>query len=92
MQASNPDKRLISVIEALEERRAALIVNGDRGAALVLSVAILELRIKLNQIDDIEFRALCDAMYQQEALEEVPPDPAPVSRRRRSRALLKLIK
>jgi hypothetical protein len=31
-------------------------------------------------------------MYQQEALEEVPPDPAPVSRRRRSRALLKLIK
>ncbi len=92
MQAPYSDNRLISVIEALDERRAALIANGDRGAALVLSVAILELRIKLNQIDDLEFRALCDAMYQQEALTEFPPDPKPAPKRRRNRAVLKLIK
>ena len=45
----------------LEECRAALI-DSDRQTALLVSVAILELRMKLNKIADSELKALCDAM------------------------------
>jgi hypothetical protein len=90
MLVSDSDERLLSVLSALEECRAALIEGGDRETALVLSVAILELRMKLNRIADSELKALCDAMVPEDA-------PAPRSQYakpqgQRSRPMLKLVK
>ena len=64
---ANSEERLHSVLASLEECQAALVVSGNRETAQLLSVAILELRIKLNQIGDSELKALCDAMVRDEA-------------------------
>lgn len=50
------------MLATLEECQASLILNGDRDTAQLVSVAILELKIKLNRIEDSELKALCDAM------------------------------
>lgn len=72
---ANSDERLVSILAALEECQGALVASGNRETAQVVSVAILELRIKLNRIADSELKALCDAMVQNEALSEAPRDP-----------------
>lgn len=59
---ASSEERLHAVLATLEECQAALVLGGDRDTAQLLSVAILELRIKLNRIDDSELKALCDAM------------------------------
>ena len=51
-----------SILAALEECQTALVASGNRETAQWVSVAILELRIKLNRIADSELKALCDAM------------------------------
>ena len=87
---ANSQERLQSVLATLEGCRAALI-DSDRQTALLVSVAILELRMKLNRVADSELKALCDAML---------PDDAPAERSqaskssqgRRRRPLLKLVK
>jgi hypothetical protein len=81
-QAANSDERLRSALTALEECRAYLIDSGSRETAQLLSVAILDLRMKLHRIADSELKALCDA---------VSPK-SPHGRGRRSLASLKLIK
>jgi hypothetical protein len=58
---ANSEERLRSVLATLEQCRAALI-DSDRQTALLVAVAILELRMKLNKIADSELKALCDAM------------------------------
>ena len=89
----NSEERLHAVLTTLEECQAVLVSGGDRDTAQLLSVAILELRIKLNRIEDSELKALCDAMLREaEAADgpnhpksqEVPP--------RRSPVMLKLVK
>ncbi len=88
---ANSEERLHSVLATLEGCRAVLVDSRDRETALLLSVAILELRMKLNRIADSELKALCDAML---------PDDAPAERSRdskssqgqRRRPLLKLVK
>ncbi len=77
---ANADDRLRSVVAALEECRAYLIDGGSRETAQLLSVAILELRMKLNRVADTELKTLSDAMAQLEVLAEN-------SSRRRSSAL-----
>ena len=52
-------------LATLEKCQAALVRNGDRDTAQLVSVAILELKIKLNQIEDSELKALCDAMLRE---------------------------
>src|SRR5450631_730444 len=47
---ANSEQRLHSVLATLEECRAALVENSDRDTALLVSVAILELRMKLNHV------------------------------------------
>ena len=64
---ANLEERLRSILATLEECRAALIDSGARETALLVSVAILELRMKLNGITDAELKALCDAMLPDEA-------------------------
>jgi hypothetical protein len=89
----NSEERLQAVLAKLEECQAALVSGGDRDTAQLLSLAILELRIKLNRIEDSELKALCEAMLRDaEAADrpamaktlEVPP--------RRSPVTLKLVK
>jgi hypothetical protein len=90
---ASSEERLHAVLATLEKCQAALVVGGDRDTAQLLSVAILELRIKLNQIDDSELKALCDAMLREAEIAEQPrlqkSDEAP---RGRSPVTLKLVK
>jgi hypothetical protein len=58
----------------LEKSRAALFVSSSPETAQILSVAILDLRMKLNRIADSELKALCDAMLPVAALAEGQSD------------------
>ena len=59
------DENLHAVLATLEECHASLVLTGDHDTAQLVSVAILELRIKLNRIEDSELKALCDAMLKE---------------------------
>ena len=88
---AHSEERLHSILATLEGCRAALIAGANRETAQLVSVAILELRMKLNRVADSELKALCDAML---------PDGAPARESQDSRAphalrrrpLLKLVK
>lgn len=85
------DENLQSVLATLEECHASLVLNGDHDTAQLVSVAILELRIKLNRIEDSELKALCDAMLKEgeaTARAAVPKRQEGI----RQRAPLKLVK
>jgi hypothetical protein len=88
---ANSEERLHSVRATLEECRAALTAGGERETALLVSLAILELRMKLNRITDFELKALCDAMLPQDAAEQTSYDLKSLQGQRR-RPLLKLVK
>ena len=90
MSVSSSDDRLLSVLSALEECRSALIGGGDRETAMVLSVAILELRMKLNRIADSELKALCEKMMPDDL--PAPRSPYPKPAGQRQRPMLKLVK
>ena len=91
------EENLRAVLATLEECHTSLMKNGDLDTAQLVSVAILELRIKLNRIDDSELKALCDAMVRDEALSEQPRDPkspqgSPQGQGGRPAVSLKLVK
>jgi hypothetical protein len=71
---ANSQERLQSVLATLEECRAALL-DSDRQTAVLVSVAILELRMKLNRIGDSELKALCDAMLPDDGPEQRSQEP-----------------
>ncbi|HET7492222.1 MAG TPA: hypothetical protein VFK01_10120 [Bradyrhizobium sp.] len=80
----NSEERLQAVLAKLEECQAALVGGGDRDTAQLLSVAILELRIKLNRIEDWELKVLCEAMLREpetvgRTSQEVPARRLPVT-------------
>jgi hypothetical protein len=56
------DERLLSILEMLGECRAGLLADGNRDSAHMVSVAILDVRMRLHRIGDAELRALCDEM------------------------------
>jgi hypothetical protein len=89
--AANSEERLRSVLAKLEECREALIDGGHRETALLVSVAILELRMKIHRIADSELKALCDMISQLEAENARDPN-SPRGKRSRFSALLKLVK
>ncbi len=90
---ANSEERLVAILATLEECQGALAASGNRETAQLVSVAILELRIKLNRIADSELKALCDAMVQDEELSEAPRDSkSPQSQGGRSPVSLKLVK
>jgi hypothetical protein len=87
---NNSEERLVEILATLEECQSTLVLGGDLDTAQLVSVAILELRIKLNRIEDSELKALCDAV-----LRDVETEKAKYSRphgRPRSPVLLKLVK
>ncbi len=89
---ANSEERLHAVLATLEECQAALVLGGDRDIAQLVSVAILELRIKLNQIDDSELKALCDAVLRDVGATERPHPRLHEGPRGRSPVSLKLVK
>ncbi len=62
----NSNEQLLSVLATLEACRATLVASGDRDTAQLVSVAVLELRMKLNAIDDEDLKALCDELVSDE--------------------------
>jgi len=88
---ANSEERLHLILATLEQCRAGLVDSSHRDTAQLLSVAVLELRMKLNRIADSELKALCDAMLPDGTPAERPQDPkSPHGPGRRP--LLKLVK
>jgi hypothetical protein len=90
-QVANSEEPLHSVLAILEECRSALIESGNLETAQLLSVAILELHMKLNGIADTELKALCDAMLPDDMPAERSQE-LKASQGQRRRPLLKLVK
>jgi hypothetical protein len=89
---ANSEQRLHSIVATLEQCRAVLIDSSDQETAQLVSVAILQLRMKLNRIADSELKALCDAMIpDDEPAEETRPPKSLQGQRRRPAAALKLV-
>jgi len=63
---ANSDEQLLSVLATLEDCRTALRQTGKDDTAQLVSVAILDVRMKLNHIGDAELKALCDEMLMSE--------------------------
>ncbi|HZR90375.1 MAG TPA: hypothetical protein VFB02_26540 [Bradyrhizobium sp.] len=51
---------MLAILATLEECRATLRRDGGLDTAELLSVAILDLRMKLSRIGDAELKALCE--------------------------------
>lgn len=64
---SDSDARLRSIIAKIEENRVALAESASPEAAQLLTMAILQLRMRLHRVADSELKALCHAMQRQEA-------------------------
>src|SRR4030088_857953 len=88
---ASSEERLHSVLMALEQCRAVLTDSTDRETAKLLSVTILQLRTKLNQVSDQNLKALCDAMVRDAGPAEGSEAPKSPQNERR-RASLKLVK
>ena len=88
---ANSEERLRAVLATLEDCRVVLIDGGHRETALLVSVAILDLRMKLHRIDDAELKALCEAIAPDGAFRPSSPDSKPLQGQRRP-PLLKLVK
>jgi hypothetical protein len=56
------NERLLTRLAMLEESRAASLAGGDREQAHLLSMAVLDIRMQLHGISEVELKALCDAM------------------------------
>lgn len=92
-QVAYLEGNLLAVLATLEECQASLVLHGDRDTAQLVSVAILELRIKLNRIEDSELKALCEAILREEGVTARPIDPKPIEGiRQRPPVSLKLVK
>ncbi len=90
-RVANLERRSHAVLESLEQCRTMLLDNADQETAQLVTLAILQLRMKLNRVGDADLRALCDAMTQQLGPVENPRRP-PQGGNGRFAAALKLIK
>jgi hypothetical protein len=88
---ANSERKLHSILATLEECRAGLVAGASRETAQLVSVAILELRMKLNRIPDAELKAFCDAIMPADAPSQSPQDPKS-PHGPRHHPLLKLVK
>ena len=88
---TNSEQRLHSIVSTLEECRTALAASSNPETAQLVSVAILQLRLKLNRIADAELKALCDAIMPADApAKEAQRSKSPQGHRRAA-AVLKLV-
>ena len=61
------DEKLFRILEKLEECRAERQASRNKGSVHLVSVAILDVRMRLHRIGDAELRALCDEMLADES-------------------------
>ncbi|HEV7880486.1 hypothetical protein [Bradyrhizobium sp.] len=78
---SDSDARLRSIIASIEENRIALAEGASPEAAQLLTMAILQLRMRLHRVGDSELKALCHAMQRQEAQRPKKSDDFPAKER-----------
>ena len=86
---AHSDEQLLAVLVKLEECRNLLTAGGNRDSANLVSVAMLDVRMRLHRIEDAELKALCDEMManaEEQAREAREPE-AQVRRR-----LLRVVK
>ena len=81
---------MASILEKLEECRAGLAAGGNRDSADLVSMAILDVRMRLHRIGDAELRALCDEMLAEEGSPGLRDNKDGPGRKRRP--LLRLVK
>ncbi|MDE2378221.1 hypothetical protein [Bradyrhizobium sp.] len=88
---SHSDEQLHSVLETLEECRKVLSENEGRETAELLSIVILDLRMRLRGIANAELRALCDEILRGIGSGEATSAPKPAQDQPR-RPLLRVVK
>jgi hypothetical protein len=90
---ANSEDRLHSVLAVLEQCRTVLTKDAQPETAKLVSLAILQLRMELNQVADLELKALCDALIPVAVPLNTLHDPkSPQGQRRGTAAALKLVK
>jgi hypothetical protein len=87
---SHSDEQLQSVLEMLEGCRKILNEIDSRESAELLSIVILDVRMKLKGIDGADLRALCDEMLRSAASEPLLPSKQTQDQPRRP--LLRVVK
>ena len=87
---SHSDEQLQSVLGTLEECRKVLNACNGRESAELLSIVILDVRMRLKGIDNADLRALCDEMLRSAASE--PPPPSKQTQDQPRRPLLRVVK
>jgi len=89
--AANAEARLRLTLATLEQCQASLANDAEHDTADLLSVAILQLRMKLKGVTDSELKLLCDVQAAEERAQAASNPKAPRGRRRRGRPVLKLV-
>ncbi len=87
---SYSDEQLQSVLETLEGCRKVLNEINSRESAELLSIVILDVRMKLKGIDGADLRALCDEMLRSATSE--PQSPSKQTQDQPRRPLLRVVK
>lgn len=90
--AANADARLRSTLATLEQCQASLANDAEHETADLLSVAILQLRMKLKGVTYSELKLLCDVQAAKEQAQSARNPKTPRGRRRRGGPVLKLVK
>jgi hypothetical protein len=90
--AASSEERLHSVLATLEQCRAILTKDARPVTGKLVSLAILQLRMELNQVADVELKALCDALTPVAEPQDTSHDPkSPRGQHRGALAVLKLV-
>ncbi len=87
---SHSDEQLQSVLETLEGCRKVLNEINNRESAELLSIVILDVRMKLKGIDDADLKALCDEMLRRAVSE--PQSSSKQTQDQPRRPLLRVVK
>ena len=89
---ANSEELSQSILATLEHCRAILARSGDHESAHYVSVAILQHRMKLKGVSDLELRELCDALAADQEAAAAARDPRLPRQRRRRPPLLRVAK
>lgn len=81
---------MLTVLATLEQCRGALADAGHRDTAHLVSLAVLELRMKLNHLGEDDLKLLCDEMVQADNTRKLRDGAAQPGQRRPP--LLRLVK
>ena len=89
--AENSQARLRSALRTLELCQATLANDAEHDTADLLSLAILQLRMKLKGVTDSELKLLCDVHADAQARARAAQKPKVSRARRRGRPVLRLV-